>query len=213
MLIAPARLFACSVLTLWGMVCLAGATPAAQQVLDRALARVGATPIMLTDLTAARALGVVEAPEGAAGDLEALNRMIDRQLALGEMAKFPGPEPHATLVDEEVARMTALVGGRLPAILEAAGLDERRLRELARNTLRIQAYLQEKFPPGPVSDGDARQYYAAHPEEFTRNGVLMPYQEAQPAARAAVVQSVRQSRVTRWFETLRSRVDVVILGK
>jgi hypothetical protein len=186
---------------------------AAQQVLDRVVAWVGPTPIMMTDLTAARALGVVDSAPGGGGDAEALGLLIERQLALVELTRFPGPEPDQFLVDDEVARMKGVAGPGLPAILESTGVDERRLRDLARNTVRIRAYLENKFPLPPVSDADARRYYTSRPEEFTRNGVVLPFEEAQPAARAAVAEATRQSRIARWLDTLRGRVEVVVLRK
>ena len=182
----------------------------AQKVLDRVLARVGNAPIMLTDLAAARALGILDAP-ATAGDFEALDRMIERQLVLGELARFPGPEPEAADVDAEVAKMTTAGGAKLPQILQAAGLDERRFREIGRDTVRIRVYFEEKFPPVPVSDGDAKRYYALHPEEFTRGGVTLPFAEVEASAREAVAESGRRARITRWLDTLRNRVEVVIL--
>ena len=190
---------------------LIGQPAAAQKVLDRVVARVGNTPIMQTDLVAARSVGVLDAPAGPAGDAEALDRMIERQLVLGELARIPGPEPDASDVDAEVAKMTAAAGPRLQEILQAAGLDERRFREIGRDTVRIRIYFQEKFPPVPVSDGDARRYYALHPEEFTRGGVTLPFAEVEASVREAVAAAGRGTRVTRWLETLRNRVEVVIL--
>jgi hypothetical protein len=194
------------------LACLIGVFPvAAQEILDRVLARVGNVPITLTDVRAARALGIVEAPAGAAGDSQALTRMIDRRLMLVELTRFPRPEPDAGLVDAELAAMTAAAGARLPEILEVNGLDERRFRALARDTVAIRAYLDERFPPSPVSDADTLEYYQQHRDEFTRDGVLMTFEEAEPQARAAVAEAARRSNIARWLQNLRARIEVVIL--
>ena len=140
----------------------------AQKVIDRVVARVADRPITLTDIRAARELGVIDAPAGTTGDDRALAKMIERQLALNELLRFPLPEPEAGLADIEVTRMTDFAGPRLAEIKQANGIDDKRLREFARDTLRIRAYLDERFAPPPVSDADAQQYDRAHPDEFRK---------------------------------------------
>jgi len=160
--------------------------------------------ITLTDVRAARDLGVVKAQS----DSEALTKMIERQLALVELTRFPLREPEASDVDGEVAEMTKFAGARLADIKEANGIDDRRLRELARDTLRIRAYLDERFVSPPVSDADAQQYYRAHPDEFKVNGVVAPFEEVASAARTAAGEAGRRVRITRWMGNLRARIDV-----
>jgi len=182
----------------------------AQKVIDRVVARVADRPVTLTDVRAARELGVVDAPAGSAGDSEALKKMIERQLALVELTRFPLPEPQAGSVDDEVARMTGFAGPRLAEIKQANGIDDKRLRELARDTLRIRYYLDERFAPPPVSDADAQQYYRTHPDEFRENGVVVPFEEAASAARAAAAEAGRRVRIVRWMDNLRARIDVEV---
>jgi hypothetical protein len=71
---------------------------AAQQLLDRVVARVDGYAITLTDVNAALALGVVEAPAGADPQAAAVQRLIDRQLLLTEVARFAPPEPDPAAV-------------------------------------------------------------------------------------------------------------------
>src|SRR5690606_27705794 len=66
----------------------------AQQLLDRILARVGGVAITLTDLQAARALGLVE----GATEEAALQQLINRRLLLIEVARFPPPAPSEAAV-------------------------------------------------------------------------------------------------------------------
>src|SRR3954470_4969647 len=114
---------------------------AAQQLLDRIAARVSGTPIALTDLQAARGLGVVNAPTEDA----ALRQMIDRQLLLIEVGSFPPPEPTDAAIAAQVARERAAAGPRLSELMAATGTDEARLRDLARDTLRIEGYASQRF--------------------------------------------------------------------
>jgi hypothetical protein len=127
--------------------------PAAQQLLDRVLARVGAAVITLTDVRAAVGLGLVEAPPGEAAGA-ALESLIDRQLILNEVARFQPPDPAAIDVEAEVAAMKARAGDRLEALMRETGLDEERLRELARDTLRIRAYVRQRFGPSAQPTGE-----------------------------------------------------------
>lgn len=119
------------------LVTLALAPLDAQQLLDRVLAHVNGNAITLTDLNAAAALGIVQ-PNG-------LQELIDRQLMLTEVARFSPPEPDPALVEKEIAAMTARAGGRLDEVMEATGVDEGRVRDMARDTLRIAAYLNQRF--------------------------------------------------------------------
>ena len=180
---------------------------AGQQLVDRVVARVGNDAITQTDLRASLGLGIVD----ALGEEEGLQLLIDRRLELFEVDRLTPVEPAPEAIDAEVERMKSYAGTGLAALLQATGLTEARLPDIARDTLRIQAHLASRFPDVPVSDADAQQYYRAHPDAFSRNGVLMSFDEAAPAARAAVVAERRRARVAQWLRDRRNRVDVVIV--
>ena len=183
------------------------ADASAQQLLDRILARVGGNEITLTDLQATRGLGVVS----GANDEEALQRMIERQLLLAEVTRFPPPEPADAAVAAEVSREKAAAGARLTQIMQATGTDEARIREMARDTLRIDAYIDQRFGTAiQVTDDDAAAYYGAHPEEFQRDGVLIPFTEALPVARERANAERRKTQLDRWLIDLRGRADIAI---
>src|SRR5919204_3440363 len=62
----------------------------AQQLLDRVLARVDGSAITLTDVQAALALGII--PAGTDDPIASgMQQMIDRQLELAEVQRFPPP--------------------------------------------------------------------------------------------------------------------------
>src|SRR5262245_50668726 len=73
----------------------------AQQLIDRVLARVGTTAVTMTDVRIAIELGLVDA-SGENRDAVALERTIDRQLQLVEVARFAPPEPAVAAVQEEM---------------------------------------------------------------------------------------------------------------
>jgi hypothetical protein len=114
------------------------ANAGAQQVLDRIVARVGTSAITQTDVEAAVAFGVVDK-----GD--AMTQVIERRLILGEVNRFPPPEPAEAAIAELVGKMRSTAGPDAAAVMTRTGVDDKRLAELARDTLRIQSYIQQRF--------------------------------------------------------------------
>ena len=184
----------------------------AQQLIDRVLARVGTNPVTMTDVRIAVELGLVDG-SGENRQTAALDRTIDRQLQLNEVARFTPPEPPPAAVAEEVAAMKMRAGTGLSALITATGLDEARLQQLARETLRIRAYVAQRFGTTvQATEDEARKYYEEHPAEFTRDGVRMPFEGAETLARQRA--SAERVRVTidQWVRDLRMRAEVVIVG-
>jgi len=187
------------------------ASAAAQQLIDRVVARVDGTPITLTDVRAALGLGVVVVPAGSAATDAALQRLIDRQLILAEVQRFPPPEPAAAALDREVARLESTAGAGLPALMEATGTTSQRIRDLARGDLRILLYLDERFGRAEqVTNEEAAEYYFGHQAEFTRNGQLAPFEAVADVARQRAATSRRTSAIDQWLSDLRARADIVI---
>ena len=179
----------------------------AQQLLDRIVARVSGTAITLSELQAVRGFGIVE---GATEEM-ALQRMIDRQLLLIEVARFPPQEPTDAAVTAEVARERAAAGERAAELMVTTGTDAERLRDLARDTLRIDGYIDQRFGTAQqVTQDEAAAYYDAHPEEFRRNGILIPFEEALPVARQRANAERRRNQLERWLIDLRARADIAI---
>src|SRR5688572_27133756 len=181
-----------------------------QQLLDRVVARVEGYALTLTDVNAALALGVIEAPAGEARLAAAIQRLVERQLVLAEVARFAPPEPAPAAVDAQVDTMRARAGERLLSVMEATGIDEDRIRVMARDTLRIQAYLNQRFGTTvQVSDEEVAMYYRTHPQEFTTNGMLMPFADAEPIARQRAAAERRDSTITQWLSDLLARAEIV----
>jgi len=179
----------------------------AQQLLDRVVARVSGSALTLTELQSARGFGLVNAPteEGA------LSQLIDRQLLLIEVGRFPPPEPAEAAVDVEVAHMRTAAGPRLADLMTTTGTDEARLRELARDTLRMDAYLDQRFGTAQqVTQDEAEAYYEAHLDEFRRDGVVLPFDEALPVVRERASAERRRTQLERWLSDLRTRADIAI---
>ena len=189
------------------MVCLSPVS--GQQLLERVVARVNGYAITLTDVRAAFALGVVEAPAGADGEAVATDRLIDRQLVLAEVSRFAPPEPDAVLIATEAARIAARAGSGLAALMASTGIDEASVRDIARDNLRIQAYLDQRFGATvQLTEDEVTQYYRIHPDEFTRDGILAPFGEVEARVRTRAGDERRAALVTQWVRDLRARADV-----
>jgi hypothetical protein len=194
-------------------------TGRAQQLIDRVLARLEGHTITLSDVRAAIGIGLVSergaSPgSGAVSEQDALQQVIDRQLLLNEVQRFPPPEPPPAGIDAEVAVLKARAGAGLPALMQSTGLDDRRIREMARETLRINAYLDQRFGTTvQVSDDEVDRYYRAHQDEFVRDGLLIPFAEAEPIARRGASAERLRTTIAQWIRDLRMRADVVLTAR
>jgi hypothetical protein len=190
-----------------------GATIHGQQLIDRVLARVGTIAVTMTDVRAAIELGLVDVKPGEDPQAVGLQRTIDRQLQLNEVARFSPPEPPPAAVAEEMAAMRARVGARFDALAASTGLDDERIRQLARETLRIRAYIAQRFGTNAqATEDEARRYYDEHPTDFMRDGVRMPFEEAEPIARQRASADRLRATIDQWVRDLRIRSEIVIVG-
>jgi hypothetical protein len=189
-----------------GLAAVVAAPADAQTLLDRVAARVNGSVIQLSDVRAAVALGLVEAPLDSD---EAVEQMVQRTLLVEEVNRFPPPDPPAEAVDAEVARLRARAGGSLDELERTTGLAADHVRLMARDRLRIQTYIDQRFGlTVPLTDEQVLEYYRAHPEEFTSNGQLAPFDRAQGLARERAGLEQRQRTISQWLRDLRARADV-----
>ena len=184
---------------------------AAQEVLDRVLARVDGEAITLSDARAALALGIVDTAPGDDPNRVAMQQLIDRRLVLTEVARFAPPEPDAAAIQREITALKARVGtaAQLAALEATTGVGESQIRDIARDSLRIQAYLNQRF--GPTVQPSAEEvgaYYRTHLEEFRVGDRLIPFEEAEPVARERAGAERRQALIVEWMRDLRQRADV-----
>jgi hypothetical protein len=123
------------------------AAPMCAETIDRVLAVVAGQLITLSDVTAARDLGLEEVTGGADPVRAILTRLEDRQLMLAEVDRYAPPEPTSDAVDRELAAVRARFAGEqaFTDVLARSGLDVTHLRERLREDLRIRAYLDQRF--------------------------------------------------------------------
>jgi len=120
---------------------------ASAETIDRVLAVVAGEVITLTDVAAARDLGLVGA-SGAVDPVRAvLSTLVDRELILAEVERYVPAEPSAEAVDRELAAVRARFAtqAEFDAVLARSGADEKHVREALRQNLRIRAYEDQRF--------------------------------------------------------------------
>ena len=188
-----------------------GPAAAAQtEMIDRVLAVVAGNLITLSDVNAARELGLSAGvgPDSQIGDV--LPRLIDRALMLAEVERYAPPEPSAASVDRQVELVKSQFATpqAFGAALARVGYDERHLRETFRQNLRLAAYLDQRFTVPPPSQDDLGRYYREHPERFTDGGTLAPFDAVRPRVLEALAGERRQQLVSDWVAGLRKRAEV-----
>jgi hypothetical protein len=185
----------------------------ADEVIDRVLAVVGGEIITLTDVTAARDLGLVPAP--AAGDpvRAILSRLIDRELILAEVDRYAPPEPAVEAVDAELRGVRARFDSdeAFQRALQRSGIDVKHLRATLREDLRIRSYLDQRFAVPVPRDEELGQYYREHPQAFTRGSDGLSFEAARPQIVKALVAAQRKALVDDWVAGLRRRGDITDL--
>ncbi len=185
----------------------------ADEIIDRVLAVAAGNLIMLSDVRAALEFGLVS--PGSAPDpvREVLSRLVDRALVLAEVDRYAPPEPSAVAVDHAVqaVRLRFSTPEAFAAALARVGMGDKYLRETLRGDLRIRAYLDQRFTVVAPTDDDLGRYYRDHPEAFTRNGRLIPFDEARQDVAQAVVADRRRALVDEWMAGLHRRAEIADL--
>lgn len=186
----------------------------AEEVIDRVLAIVSGDLITLTDVMAARDLGLVPVTPAADPIRDVLPRLIDRELILAEVDRYSPPEPGVEALDAamRVARGRFASEQAFQSTLARSGITENHLRETLRQDLRIQAYLDQRFAVAPFTDEELGRYYRVHLQTFTRGGAVEPFESARPAVVQAAAAEQRAKLVEEWIAGLRRRSDIVDLS-
>jgi len=178
-----------------------------EALLDRALATVEGRVISLSDVRTAVRFGLVE-PDVAVATLE---RLIDRTLMLAEVERYAPPEPDAAAVRERVDRIRARFSrdDAFRSALRIAGIDESFVEGWARNDLRIERYVEERFAgAAEPTEEDVLAYTRRHEADLRQEGRSPDDPEVRKLARAEVARERRRVVVEEWVSELRARADV-----
>ncbi len=190
------------------------ASVAAAEVIDRILAVVSGEVITLSDVRAVQRFGLVPADVSDDPVDAALQRLIDRRLMLAEVDRYAPPEPPQAAVD---AAVTALEGKYKDALafeiaLNQTSMSREALRGYVRDSLRLDAYMEQRFASiVQLSDDEAARYYREHASEFVVDGQLRLFDEIREEARARAVEARRAASIREWVDGLRRRASLLLL--
>jgi hypothetical protein len=166
------------------------------RLVDTVLAEIGSSPVMLSDVTLARALGALglEPSSGPINDAE-LDHFLDAQLALREATQL-GVDVSAADVDRD---WQAGRGAALGPRLEAAGIDPAWARRLLEENLRVERFIDLRFRAFAfVTDFDVDEALGPGPHDEAERGRTRDRLRADMVARAFAA----------WTKDARQRVSV-----
>jgi hypothetical protein len=87
-------------------------------------------------------------------------------------------------------------------------MDEKYLRDVLRQNLRIRAYLDQRFTTQPPNEDEERVYYRDHAGDFTINGVVAQFEQARDAIIQILLTARRDALVNDWVASLRRRATI-----
>ena len=190
------------------------ASAAGAEIIDRVLAVVEGQLITLSDVRGVIRLGLERVPAGGDPTGTVLDTLIERQLMLVEVERFVPPEPAPEAIEARMAAIRARFPDALAfeTTLHQVGWAADSVRRYVRDTLRIDAYLHQRFTATiQPADDEVAAYYRLHADEFTKGGVLPPYADVRGQVRARVIAERRSALVRDWLAGLRRRANLVQL--
>jgi hypothetical protein len=140
---------------LTALILTASAAAAAAQTpveIDRTLQRVNGTAIMTSDVRQARLLRLLAPPPPSDDAIQ--TALENRLLMLSEAARSTIAEPAAAQIASRRQAWAALwpSPAELAAQIHRSGMTDRALDGWFRDDLRIDAYIEQRFPPDPKRD-------------------------------------------------------------
>lgn len=190
---------------------------AAQQVVDRIIARIGEDILMLSELRELRAFQ--QLVEGRSADRHELFEQLVRQwivISEARAANFPPPEPQQVTAAFEQLAGSFGSPEAWRARLRDAGLTEAAVRRLLERQLYVATYLDYKFRPATtVEEQEIETYYRQEyvPQMRARSQTPPPLEDVRERIRELLVQREISRRALRWLEEARGQVRIEILDE
>ena len=118
----------------------------AQIPIDGVLQKLGTDVVTVSDVRQARLLRLVDAPGDS--DQAVVAALVKRRLMLEELKRNPPPEPAPAAVEARRQQWVSTLGTGvdIAALLARVGMTEAGVRSWWRDELRINAYLDQRFP-------------------------------------------------------------------
>jgi hypothetical protein len=184
------------------------------EVIDRMMAVVERSIITQSDVRGAIAFGLVNTSAADDPVTAALDRLIERELVLAEVERYQPPEPPA----DQVAARIEVMKRRFPSAaafataLQESGFTEARLVETARDDLRIERYLEQRFTAtAQPTDEEVEAYFRAHLSDLAAGGREPALDQVRDQVRGLLAAERRAALVADWVAGLQKRADILRL--
>jgi len=202
---------------------LTGLQPArAGDVLDRIVAIVNNTPILLSDwdeawrceaLMAGRTLESYSEAEKQ----EVFQRLVDQELLRQQMRSYMLTPVPASDVQAEVKEVREQLAkgddARWQKLLEGAGLTEDELTRRLRHQLEVERFVDARFRATiRVDDHAVARYYRDEflPEVHKAGGKDVPLEEVSGKIREILIEQRMNEQLNNWIQSLREQADIQI---
>lgn len=190
---------------------LAAAAAAAQQVVDRVVARVEGDILCESEvLELGRYQQLLEGREEAAS--RRLDRLIDQWIVRTEAETALFPRPSAADVDAELSRLRAsFAADEYRKRLAASGLGEADLRRMVAGQLYLTRYLDSRFrAAAQVEPAALEAYYREElvPRLEKAGSPVPPLREVRGQIREILVSRGISQQAERWLEESRARLHI-----
>jgi len=187
---------------------------APSQLVDRVLAVVGAQVITLSDTRAVAACGLHDVAAAKDPTAAALDYLVNRALMLDEVNRYTVPEPDSKTIAGSLETLKARFpsAADFEAALARTAMTDERLRGFVRDTLRIEAYIDQHFGGAAMpTEPEIARYYQEHQEAFARGGRVPPLEEIRAEVVERAEAARREALVADWLERLRRRTQITVL--
>lgn len=208
------RAFALAAIAIVAMA-LVAALPAAQQVVDRIVARVEGDVLLQSDL---RELGQFQELLGGEAETESkrLDELIDQWIVDLEAQAAHFPPPSDADISAAVQQLEKSLGGAqaYQARLKETGLTPAAVRRLLGRELFFNRYFDYKFRPAAQVDSDAEQKYydGEFSKQLTARGQnVPPLDSVRDQIHELLVQQDISARAAHWLTESRSRLKIEIV--
>lgn len=198
--------------------------PAAQQVVDRIVARIEDDILMLSEVRELGSFQQLMSGPGAAGrssaprDAELIERLIDQWVVNTEATALRFRRASATDVQREIEQLERKFGTAeaYRARLRELGLTPETVARHVDRQLYLARYLDYKFrPAAQVESTQVQKHYEEElVPELKRRGEQAPVLEkVETQIRELLTQREITARTARWLEETRARLRIEIVGK
>ncbi|MBH69393.1 MAG: hypothetical protein CMM58_13650 [Rhodospirillaceae bacterium] len=180
--------------------------------LDRVLAVVSGSVILESDVRSFVALGLVDDSVTGQSNEEVTSYLIRRRLMIDEIERYGLQEPIESMVDlrmfEVLERFSSET--KLSTVLENVGLSLEDLRQLIKDDVKLENYIEKRFSGMSVpTESQLQEYYDLNQDDFRVNGFVLSFGDARSQVLEEMEDRMRTELVIEWVEDLQRRGDVM----